>query len=73
MRETTIQVKEPLNEERIQMIESRLAQTEGIERALVDIVSGSIWISYNEMQIAPELIMKALSEHGMQSEEIQNA
>ncbi|AZB42702.1 hypothetical protein CEF21_10580 [Bacillus sp. FJAT-42376] len=73
MRETTIKVKEPLNDERIQMIESRLAQTEGIERALVDVDSGSIWISYNEMKMAPELIMKALNEHGMHAEEVQNA
>ncbi|MGD6818328.1 heavy-metal-associated domain-containing protein [Metabacillus sp. 84] len=73
MRETTIQVKEALTEEKIQMIESRLAQTEGIERSLVDVQSGSIWVSYNEMKMAPELIMKALNEHGMEAEEIQNA
>ncbi|MTH53031.1 hypothetical protein GKZ89_06370 [Bacillus mangrovi] len=73
MRETTIAVKEPLNDEKIQMIESRLVQTEGIERALVDVETGNIRVAYNEMVIAPELIMQALSEHGMQSEEVQNA
>lgn len=72
MRVAIIQVKEPLTEDKINMIESRLSQTNGIVRALIDVKTGSIRVEYDGLKIVPELMMEALSQHGLESEELQN-
>ncbi|MCD7035845.1 hypothetical protein LRR81_16495 [Metabacillus sp. GX 13764] len=71
MRSTIIQVKEPLTLEKIEMIENRLTKTHGIERVLIDIKTGSIRVMYDGLVIAPELMIQALSQHGMETEEVQ--
>lgn len=71
MRSAIIQVKEPLTLEKIEMIENRLTKTNGIERVLIDIKTGSIRVMYDGLVIAPELMIQALSQHGMETEEVQ--
>ncbi|MGG1401317.1 heavy metal-associated domain-containing protein [Bacillus salipaludis] len=68
MTNLTLQVKEAVNPEAIQRIESMLVQIEGVERALVDTDDGEIKIEYNEKQISAENIQKRVKEHGLHLE-----
>ncbi|WP_251028496.1 heavy-metal-associated domain-containing protein [Bacillus sp. ISL-18] len=61
----TIYVKEAVNEQPIQSLESVLSQIEGIERALVDTADGEVKIEYNETQVSPEKIRETVLQHGL--------
>jgi copper chaperone CopZ len=61
----TIHVKEAVNEQPIQTLETVLVQMEGIDRALVDIEDGAVKIEYNENQVSQEKIKKRIQQHGM--------
>ncbi|WP_430540003.1 heavy-metal-associated domain-containing protein [Neobacillus drentensis] len=61
----TIYVKEAVNEQPIQSLESVLTQMEGIERALVDTADGEVKIEYNETQVSPEKIRETVLQHGL--------
>jgi len=61
----TISVKEAINEQPIQTLESILLQIEGIERALVDTDDGEVKIKYNENQVSPERIRETVMQHGL--------
>jgi copper chaperone CopZ len=61
----TIYVKEAVNKQPIQSLESILSQMDGIERALVDTADGEVKIEYNETQVSPEKIRETVLEHGL--------
>ncbi|MFJ8245020.1 hypothetical protein [Peribacillus asahii] len=61
----TIYVKEAVNEQPIQTLETILVQMDGIERALVDIEDGEVKITYNETQINQEKIKHRIQQHGL--------
>jgi copper chaperone CopZ len=61
----TIYVKEAVNEQPIQSLESVLSQMDGIERALVDTADGEVKIEYNETQVSPEKIRETVLQHGL--------
>ncbi|WP_420489635.1 heavy-metal-associated domain-containing protein [Neobacillus vireti] len=61
----TIYVKEAVNNQPIQSLESILSQMEGIERALVDTADGEVKIEYNETQVSPEKIRETVLQHGL--------
>ncbi|ULT57576.1 hypothetical protein L1999_03155 [Neobacillus drentensis] len=65
MANLTIYVKEAVNEQPIQSLESVLTQMEGIERALVDTADGEVKIEYNETQVSPEKIRETVLQHGL--------
>ncbi|MBT2655057.1 heavy-metal-associated domain-containing protein [Bacillus sp. ISL-18] len=65
MANLTIYVKEAVNEQPIQSLESVLSQIEGIERALVDTADGEVKIEYNETQVSPEKIRETVLQHGL--------
>ena len=65
MANLTISVKEAINEQPIQTLESILLQIEGIERALVDTDDGEVKIKYNENQVTPERIRETVMLHGL--------
>lgn len=65
MANLTISVKEAINEQPIQTLESILLQIEGIERALVDTDDGEVKIKYNENQVSPERIRETVMQHGL--------
>jgi cation transport ATPase len=68
MTDLTLQLKEAVNPEAIQRIESMLVQIEGVERALFDTDDGEVKIEYNEKQISAENIQKRVQEHGLHLE-----
>ncbi|MDQ6598400.1 hypothetical protein E2K98_15135 [Bacillus salipaludis] len=68
MNNLTLQLKEAMNLEAIQTLESILIQIDGVERALVDTDDGEVKIEYNEMQITPENIQKRVQQHGLHLE-----
>jgi hypothetical protein len=61
----TIYVKEAINEQPIQTLETILMQIDGVERALVDIEDGEVKITYNESQVAQEKIKTRIQQHGL--------
>ncbi|MEH7095220.1 cation transporter [Neobacillus vireti] len=65
MANLTIYVKEAVNNQPIQSLESILSQMEGIERALVDTADGEVKIEYNETQVSPEKIRETVLQHGL--------
>ncbi|AZV43901.1 metal ABC transporter ATPase [Peribacillus asahii] len=65
MQDMTIYVKEAVNEQPIQTLETILVQMNGIERALVDIEDGEVKITYNETQINQEKIKQRIQQHGL--------
>lgn len=65
----TLYVKEAVNEQPIQTLETTLSQMEGIERALVDTNDGEVKIEYNENQVSPEKIKERVLQHGLNIQE----
>ncbi|PLR77508.1 hypothetical protein CU633_10255 [Bacillus sp. V3-13] len=65
MAQMTIYVKEAVNEQPIQTLETILSQMDGIERALVDIEDGEVKITYDETQVAQEKIKTRIEQHGL--------
>jgi len=65
LKEITIFVKEATSEEPIKTLETILMQTEGVERALVDIDDGEVKILYDETQVADEKIKNKIQQHGL--------
>ena len=61
----TIYVKEAINEQPIQTLETILLQIDGVERALVDMEDGEVKITYNESQVAQEKIKTRIQQHGL--------
>jgi copper chaperone CopZ len=61
----TIYVKEAINEQPIQTLETILIQMDGIERALVDMDDGEVKIIYNETQVDQEKIKKRIQQYGL--------
>jgi hypothetical protein len=61
----TIHVKEAVDEQPIQTLETVLSQIEGIERALVDTADGEVKIEYNEGRVSPEQIKELVLQHGL--------
>ncbi|MCM3729505.1 hypothetical protein M3226_28365 [Neobacillus cucumis] len=61
----TIYVKDAVNEQPIQSLESILSQMDGIERALVDTEDGEVKIEYNETRVSPEKIKETVLQHGL--------
>ena len=61
----TIYVKDAVNEQPIQSLESILSKMDGIERALVDTEDGEVKIEYNETQVSPEKIKETVLQHGL--------
>ncbi|MED1467483.1 hypothetical protein [Bacillus salipaludis] len=68
MTDLTLQVKDAVNPEAIQRLESILVQMDGVERALVDTDDGEVKIEYDEKQISAENIKKRVQEHGLHIE-----
>ncbi|WP_072889079.1 heavy-metal-associated domain-containing protein [Ornithinibacillus halophilus] len=64
MKETTIFVKEAVEELSIQKIEKTLMDQDGIERVLIDTDDGEIKIHYNEKHINHEQLIVVLEERG---------
>lgn len=65
MKTITIYVKEAINEQPIQTLETILLQIDGVERALVDMEDGEVKITYNESQVAQEKIKTRIQQHGL--------
>lgn len=65
MEDMTIYVKEAVNEQPIQTLETILIQLNGIERALVDMDDGEVKITYNENQVSQEKIKNRIKQHGL--------
>jgi len=61
----TIYVKDAVNEQPIQSLESILSKMDGIERALVDTEDGEVKIEYNETQVSPDKIKETVLQHGL--------
>lgn len=61
----TIYVKEAVNEQPIQTLETFLVQMDGIERALVDIEDGEVKIEFDENLVSQEKIKKRIQQHGL--------
>jgi len=61
----TIHIKEAVEEQPIQVLETILAQMNGIERALVDTDDGEVKIEYNEKQVLEEDIINLIQQHGL--------
>lgn len=64
METTTIFVKEATAEKPVQSLESILAQVTEIERALVDVETGEVKISFDPDQISEEQIIKRIQVEG---------
>lgn len=65
MKVFTIHIKEAVEEQPIQVLETILAQMNGIERALVDTDDGEVKIEYNEKQVLEEDIINLIQQHGL--------
>ncbi|MFL6554769.1 MAG: heavy-metal-associated domain-containing protein [Bacillus sp. (in: firmicutes)] len=65
MANMTIYVKEAVNEQPIQTLETILVQMDGVERALVDIEDGEVKIEYNENQVSQENIRARILQQGL--------
>ncbi|WP_409304432.1 heavy-metal-associated domain-containing protein [Peribacillus sp. SCS-155] len=65
MDSSTIYVKEAISGDAIQTVESLLNQTDGIERALVDIDDGEIKIDYDHNKISFQQIITKIEQHGL--------
>ncbi|CEG21663.1 hypothetical protein BN1080_00576 [Planococcus massiliensis] len=65
----TIYVKEATAENPIQALESVLMNMEEIERALVDTEEGEVKITYDEMQVGEDQIVKRIQLEGFQVKE----
>ena len=61
----TIYVKEAINEQPIQTLETILMQIDGVERALVDMEDGEVKITYDESQVAQGKIKTRIQQHGL--------
>lgn len=61
----TIHVKEAVDEQPIQTLETILVQFNGIERALLDIKDGEVKIEFNENQVTEEKIKDMILQHGL--------
>lgn len=64
MAEATIFVKPSTSQQSNQQIEYLLNQTDGIERALLDLSDGELKIAYDEMKISRDQIVNTLKDHG---------
>lgn len=64
METMTIFVKEATAENPVQSLESILAQVSEIERALVDVETGEVKISFDANQISKEQIIKRIQVEG---------
>jgi copper chaperone CopZ len=62
---STIYVKEAVAEGAIQTVESILNQTEGIERAFVDMEDGEIKIDFDHNKISYQQIIAKIEDHGL--------
>ena len=62
MKEMTVYLKETTDAQPVQSLESALATTEGIERALVDVSDGEVKIVYDENQITKESVLEKIKE-----------
>lgn len=69
MKEMTIFVKEAINEQPIQTLETILMQIDGVERAIVDTSDGEVKITYNEIQVVQEKIKSRIQQHGLHLQE----
>ncbi|MEC2057741.1 heavy-metal-associated domain-containing protein [Peribacillus psychrosaccharolyticus] len=62
---TTMYVKEATSDGPIQNIQAILQQTEGIERAMIDVDDGEIKIEYHPEKISPQLITVLIEQNGL--------
>lgn len=67
MKEMTVYLQETTNAQPIETLEAALLNTNGIERALVDVSDGEVKIMYHEEQITKESVLEKIKEQGVHS------
>ena len=65
METTTLYVKEATTEGPILNLESILLNTEGVERAIIDVDDGEIKIEYSEDKLSPSQLVTLIEQYGL--------
>ncbi|WP_077623269.1 heavy-metal-associated domain-containing protein [Sediminibacillus massiliensis] len=63
MSEGTFYVKEEVDQNSIQEIESTLNQIDGVERVLIDTSDGEVIVEFDNEKVTAEQITKTLEQH----------
>ena len=65
METTTLHVREATTEGPILNLESILLNTEGVERAIIDVDDGEIKIEYSEDKLSPSQLVTLIEQYGL--------